>query len=115
MTRKKAYSLVGLAVVLALGITWVKISQARKAEQEQALLFELKQLRAAVEIYATASKVKPQDLPTALDAKFGFGQGVKWTVKRDDKGLPLDPFGNPYTYNTDNGWVASATPGYEKW
>ena len=115
MTRKRAYGLIGLAVLVAVGVTGVRVSYAKKATREQAMIYELKQLRSAVQIYTMASKIRPPDLKTALDAKFGFGPGVQWTMKRNNDQQPVDPFGNAYAYDTSTGWVASTSPGYEKW
>lgn len=114
MTRKKWYMVIGLAVVIAVGMTAVSIQSARKSEKEQQLIFQLKQLRSAVQIYAKIRGNKPPDLSTAMEAKYKFGQPIQWKMERDAKGNPIDPFGNRYRYGP-TGWVQSSTPGYETW
>ena len=115
MTRKKWYAVIGITILMALGFTAVSIHVARKHEKEQALIFQLKQLRMMTEIYMKIYRVKSPDLLTAMEKKYRFGQPVEWKMKRDATGNPLDPFGNPYHYDKDSGWVYSITKGYEKW
>lgn len=114
MTRKKWYMVIVTAIVLAFAITGLSIHFSRKSEKEQAMIFELRQLRSAVEIYVKIHREKPPDLPTALDAEYPF-QTPKWSMGRNAAGMPLGPFGNLYRYNSQSGWVSSTTKGYEQW
>ena len=56
MTRRKWYAVVVLAIVASFGITLLAAQSAKKAENERAMLFELKQLRTAVQLYFSNNK-----------------------------------------------------------
>lgn len=116
LTKTHWYGIIAGAMVLAMGFAGVNIYNARKAEKEQAMIYQLKQLRTAVQIFEMTQKAKPGDLPAAMVISVeGKGVPVQWTMAKDSKGVPLDPFGKPYQYNKSTGWVSSATQGYESW
>lgn len=115
VTRKKWYSVVGVGVALALAITAVAIHFARKSEKERTLIYQLQQLRYAVQIFIKVHQQKPPTLSAAIDAQYDFGHPWRWRFGRDSAGAPLDPFENPFRYDPDSGWIASQTRGYENW
>jgi len=115
MTRRKWYTAIVLAVVASFGITLLAAQSAKKAENERAMLFELKQLRTAVQLHLNNNKQLPQDLSAALSSNYNTSHPIEWSFTRNEQGVPVDPFGATYQYNPQTGWVASSTPGYESW
>lgn len=116
LTKTHWYGIIAGALVLAMGFAGVNIYNARKAEKEKAMIFQLKQLRTAVQIFEMTQKAKPGELTAAMVVSVG-GKGVpiQWTMTKDSKGAPLDPFGKPYQYDKKTGWVSSGSKGYESW
>ena len=115
MTRKKWYTLIVAAVILSFGITAAVAQSAKKAEKEQTLVFQLKQLRTSVQIYVKVNKQTPADLLSAMEAKYDFGQPLHWPFDKNENGEPVDSFGNLYAYDSETAWVSSQTKGYEGW
>lgn len=115
MNRKRWYSLIGLAVAVALSITGVSIQISKKSEKEKTLIYQLQELRQAVQIYVQVHRQKPPSLAVALDARYSFGHPFQWKFARDALGMPIDPFGNPFQYDTNTGWIRSITKEYESW
>jgi len=104
------------AIVVAFGI-YTKRDGVRKGK---VLFSELENIRSAVTMYKTLNKANPPSLEalTKLNYSFEPGQPGKpylEKVKMGKEGNVLDPFGNPYKYDSKNGWVTSATKGYDKW
>jgi hypothetical protein len=114
LTKKHWYGILAAGVALALGLAGWNIAQARKAEKEQAMIFQLKQLRAAAQIYAKLQKTNAPDLISIVTVK-SPGPPIQLRIDRDAKGQPIDPFGNAYQYDKAKGWVQSGTTGYESW
>jgi len=115
MNRKRWYPLISLAVVMAFVITGISIQIARKSEKEKTLIYQLQELRQVVRIYVQVHHQIPPSLPVALDAQYSFGHPFQWKFARDALGMPLDPFGNSFQYDTSTGWARSKTLGYEEW
>jgi hypothetical protein len=99
-----------------LGIAGFNIRAAQKAEKEQAMIFQLKQLREAVQIYTKAQKIMPPELKAALVVTVdGKAVPIQWSFQKTAAGDPVDPFGTPYQFERKTGWVKSGTQGYESW
>lgn len=115
MNRKRWYSVIVVAIVVALAFTGISIQMARKSEKEKTLIYQLQQLRQTVQIYVQVNHQRPSSLVVALGAQYSFGHPFQWKFERSALGIPMDPFGNPFQYNSNSGWVRSATAGYENW
>ena len=113
----KRKSTIVLVVLLALvaGLTWTNVRKSTRTEKEKQLVFQLKQLRMGVEIYKKMNGKNPGDLVQALDYKYKTGEEVQWSVKKDQQGRYVDPFGSPYQYDPVTGTLKSSLPNYEKW
>jgi type II secretory pathway pseudopilin PulG len=91
--------------------------------KETALRHSLENLRSTLVLYKTIKRENPKTLKELLQAKYGFGTsqevlfGDKFlsVVGRDDKGYPIDPFGNRFYYNPRKGTIRSLTEGYKNW
>ncbi|PIR21182.1 MAG: hypothetical protein COV45_00110 [Deltaproteobacteria bacterium CG11_big_fil_rev_8_21_14_0_20_47_16] len=116
LSKQNWYSIIVAAIVVAVGFAGFNIHAARKAEKEQAMIYQLKQLREAVQLYEMVQKAKPIDLKAAMVVTIdGKVVPIQWAFEKDASGNPLDPFGAPYRFDTKSGWVKSGTAGYESW
>ena len=115
MTRKGWYTVVAIVVLAVLGVTSVAIHLAGKRENERAMIYQLQQLRYAVQIFVKVHRKTPPTWAAAMDAQYNFGQPFRWKFKRDATGSPIDPFGTPYDYDPKSGWISSRTEDYEEW
>lgn len=116
LNKKNWYSIIAVAVVVALGLAGFNIHRAQKAEDEQAMIFQLKQLREAVQIFVKTQKTLPPELKSVLVVSVG-GKAVpiQWSFQKDASGNPVDPFGMAYQYDKKTGRVLSSSQGYESW
>lgn len=119
--RAKYEVVIILLVIVAAVVIAFGISRAQsKAEKGKLLITEIEQIRAAITTYVTLNKTNPSDLASLTKMAYNFSPGEAprtylANVKLDDKGKIVDPFGNPYEYDSKSGRVASATKGFEKW
>lgn len=116
LSKQHWYGIIAATIVVALGITGFRIQTEQKSEKEQAMIFQLKQLREAVSLYEVTHKAKPAELKAAMVVTIdGKAVPIQWSVKKDGTGNPVDPFGMPYQFDKKSGWVTSRTAGYESW
>ena len=104
------------AIVVAFGI-YTKRDNLSKSKM---LISDLENIRSAVQMYKTMNKANPPSLTalTKLNYSFEPGQAGKPYLESkalNEKGNIVDPFGNPYKYDSKTGWVVSETKGFEKW
>jgi len=97
--------------------------------KETALRVELSNLRSAVSYYAMRNRRLPPSILALLEENVVVSspavEGAEYRVvvlgkyvesmTTDGRGRPLDPFGNPYSYDPSTGGVKSTTRGYEMW
>lgn len=115
-SKKTWYGIIGATVVVAFLLTGFNIRGEQKAQKEYAMIYQLKQLREAVQIYQITNKSLPPELKAALVvSRDGKAVPIQWSFKKDSAGNPVDPFGTPYAFNGKSGWVSSKTHGYESW
>lgn len=119
-TRPKSERIL-LSVVLILSILMsVGIYSYRdKIVKGRVLMQELFILRTAVTIYRTVNGFYPAELKTLFQQTYKLSDGRERQylsgIKLDDKKGLLDPFGVHYMYDIKNGWVYSATKGFNNW
>ncbi len=124
----KGLTLVELVVALAIiglfmGTMIVFINKAAVIGKETVLRIELKTLRSTINLYKIVRGGYPQDLRQLLQARYKpegakeiyFSEKFLDTVGKDTQGYPVDPFGNKFNYNPQDGVVFSATNGYRQW
>ena len=107
-----------LLVVIALVVFGLRVFSTNKADQEQALIAELKSVRTSVQLYLTMNKAFPADLKVLTTQKYQIGnkQRLYLTgVQVDANNIPIDSFGNAFNFNPGTGEVFSSTKGYESW
>lgn len=116
LSKNTWYGIIVATIVAAALITTYHARVAQKAEKEQAMVYQLSQLREAVQLYLTTHKALPKELKEALVvSRDGKAVTMQWGFEKDTSGNPVDPFGTPYAFNGKNGWVSSRSQGYESW
>jgi hypothetical protein len=113
MSRKFWYTIIALTIVIMVGFTLSSISSAKTALKEDTLISELKQLRSAVMMFKLERAANPETLLEALSNKANTLSPMLNEMKAQS--VLNDPFGNPYQYNKETGWVNSSTEAYKSW
>jgi hypothetical protein len=113
MSRKFWYSLIVAAVVVSVGITLTSAQVAKKSLNEGALIDQLQALRTSVVVYKVKTKNFPDNLHTAIREIDSAAPGI-WTVDEKNS-IIIDPFGNPYYYDSSTGHVNTTTSAYNNW
>lgn len=112
------------------------IGNARIAK-ETALRYELGNIRMAIVLYIVHHRRYPESLNELINREYLLPSGeqksvaaggeviyeAKSVISRpylemaavDKKGNPIDPFGNPYIYDSKSGRVKTSTKNYERW
>lgn len=115
-SKQTWYGIILATIVAAVLMTGYHVRVAQKAEKEQAMIYQLSQLREAVQLYLVSHKALPTELKSALVVtRDGKAVPIEWSFQKDAAGNPVDPFGAPYAFNSKKGWVSSKTQGYEAW
>lgn len=120
-SRAKYEVVIILLVIIAAVVVAFGISRAQsKAEKSKLMISELEQMRAAITTYVTLNKTTPPDLVDLTKMTYSFAPGDQAknylsNIKVGKDGELVDPFGNPYKYDSKTGWVSSSTKGYDKW
>jgi type II secretory pathway pseudopilin PulG len=91
--------------------------------RETSLRYQLNNFRMLVRVYKDLRGHYPADLSVFVQNKDNsaeakadiFNKKLLSDLKRDEYGVPLDPFGNRYYYDYKKGVVGSQTKGYENW
>jgi hypothetical protein len=107
--------LVSLVVVLSVGI----YAGHNKLNKSKALISELQAMRMGIMLYKKISDTNPPSLDMLAKEVYASGGGrthhYLLKVHRNASGAIVDPFGHPYVYLSNKGWVHSATKGFENW
>lgn len=112
-----------LVVVLTFSLTIATFYFQRLVTKQRILFHELRVMRTSVNLYRAVNNRNPKNLNELATATFHFpGENVQrkyldYRIQKDgERGTELvDPFGNPYSYNPQKGWVRSTTKEYEYW
>ena len=109
------YKIGFLAFLIVAGGLVFAIQKFQVYERERAMIYELDQLRTATKLYMIKKGKKPRDLVALIQAKDNFISTFEWSIKKDEQGNFIDPFGSLYLYDSSTGWARSSTSGYEDW
>lgn len=117
---KYEWAVLGAAFVAAIVIAFGIYTKRDAAQKGKLLISELSNIRSAVTTYKMLNKVNPPSIDDLSKLNYSFepGEAAKPylnKVKTNTKGEAIDPFGNPYKYDAQTGWVVSITKGFEKW
>lgn len=118
LERKKSDWIVTIGVIAVIfAIYGTMVIQFRARLHEEALINELRSLRLAVVTFYYINNRNPKDLQELVDAVFKTTKGTERALVSDrlkQRGL-TDPFGNPYVYDREAGWISTATKDYKDW
>ncbi len=118
-----------LFVLIVLIIAIDRFTASINTVREGALRIELSNLRSGVNLFAMTKRRLPKSLNELVTEKVVVTKqginGVEFKVQMvgryvesmtvGENGLPLDPFGNTYTFDPVRGMVHTTTAGYESW
>ena len=108
--------LVAICIISVLmGVFAFSMIEVTMAAKEVSLQNELSNWRHAIELYRAMHGSYPLDLGVLINREYTYGiAGQNLNAARyievyrlDEEGLPLDPFGGKYIYNSYNGEVHS--------
>lgn len=111
--------LAGILLVMAINTFLGSVRLAK----EVALRAELGNIRTSISLYLLLNRHLPESIREMVNKKYVLPYQEGGVINRayletasvDKDGNPLDPFGNPYTYDAKGGMVKSSTKGYEVW
>lgn len=118
---RSAYDVLLVTIVAAVSVAIAVGIFARRASivSGRAMIDELFVMRSGVLLYRSVNGACPPVLGVLDTEPYPDvgGKGVQYAQRlhRDEKGHVIDPFGNPYSYDSATGWVKSTTKGYERW
>jgi len=92
----------------------------QRVSKQEALHYQLTILRQGVKMYNLVEKKYPKSLMRLATSSYTLPGSdnqlfyiQNFPIAKD--GQLLDPFGNSYSYNAENGWVMSSSKGYSFW
>ena len=106
-----------LGALIFVSVTYFK---EREVAKQQSLYHQLSILRQGVNTFNIVEHKYPSNLIELAIATYKIpGKSVTYRyiegVEVGDGDKIVDPFGNPYKYDSKNGWVRSTTSGYCDW
>ena len=116
--EKLVLLIIFIGAFIFVGMTFMKSNRVNK---ERALYYQLQMMRQGVNTFQLVEKRLPKNLIELAAATYkvsGNKRAMRFIGSNlliDKKGQILDPFGNPYKYDSKSGWTSSATPQYAKW
>lgn len=126
--KRKSLSLVELVAALTIiglfmGTMLIFIHKTTLIGKETILQIELKNIRSTINLHRIVKGSYPKDLRELIQARYKpkgsnevyFSEKFLNTVGKDSEGYLIDPFGNRFYYNPQEGVVASTTKGYRNW
>ncbi len=111
--------LVAVAVVTFLAMA-ASITFERRISNQRVMQYQLQALRGSVALFKAINGRNPKSLNELVLTQFQFpGEETKHRYLDDPpldrEGRVVDPFGMPYAYEVNKGWVHSDTKGYGYW
>ncbi len=105
--------LVILCLALGIGI----FAGRTRVQKGRLLMQELSMLRSSVSLFSVLNGRLPKSLDELKDSKYTVDDMQKPYIEffNDSNQSLVDPFGNPYAYDSSKGWVSSKSDGYERW
>ncbi len=113
---EKLVFLGALCIVMSIGFVYVKVDI--RNENEKTLIYQLRTLRAAMQMHVKMYQAKPNNLMNLVKRLKENSNAIMldWKNLQITKdGWLLDPFNSPYQYDRETGAIRSSTKGYESW
>lgn len=112
-----------ILIGLFMGTMLIFIHKTAIIGKETALRIELRNIRSTINLHKIVKGSYPKDLRELIHARYRptgsneiyFSEKFLDTVGINSQGYPVDPFGNEFYYNPQEGVVASTTEGYKSW
>lgn len=121
MSKKKyERALLVVVAVTTFVLMVVSLRFERNMNNQKLLYYQLQAIRTSVNLFKAITRSNPADLVELATSEYNFpGEEQKRrylsTISTNDDGFIVDPFGNPYVYDSETGWVKSSTGGYDSW
>lgn len=118
--KKKEKWVLAVAAVVTFILMLSSLSFERQMSNQKLMFYQLQAIRTSVNLYKAITRNNPSSLAELATSEYQFpGEEQKRPYLVDPtingNGVVVDPFGNPYIYDTRTGWVRSSTKGYELW
>lgn len=120
-SRRSLYEVIIVVIVVALTVvlTIGLYVERTKVHKGRMLTTELSSLRTSVTLYTVVNRKPPHSIAALLDETYEARDGSRRVfaeyAHRDGSGSIIDPFGMPYAYDPESGWISSSTAGYQTW
>lgn len=111
---------VTLIVIAVAFLVGSNVYYQQRAGKQRALFYQLQILRNSLNLYKMVNRKNPENLKVLATGIYKF-PGDELTRRYvdnapiDARGEVVDPFSNPYDYDSATGWLRSSTRGYEFW
>src|SRR3989338_2181252 len=111
--------LIGVAMI-SIFLFIASIHFEREVQNQKTLFYQLQLLRTSIQLFKAVMHRNPGSLEELASLEYQFPDEVimrrflEYPVFVGDKKF-TDPFGDPYTYDPQTGWVRSISGGYEFW
>lgn len=119
--RRWMEAAVAIVLLGAIGllVTMTSIAE-RRLHHQRALFFELQILRSSINLYKVVNRQNPPSLIALATAVYEMPGDLAAhryleATPMDPDGIVRDPFGAPYQYSVETGWIRSNSKGYEFW
>lgn len=112
------YAIIAIVVILTVALSVALYAKRERVRRGQLLVQELSTLRAGVQLYRILNDRIPPSLQQLAEESYPFEGAPRpylQRLPRDADGRFVDPFGNPYRYDPQRGWVQSVTEGFTDW
>jgi hypothetical protein len=111
--RKIEYVIFIVIALLTMGITGAAFRVEQRVAKQRIMFYQLQALRTSVNLFKSVLKRNPKSLRELAEAEFRFPGERRQRRYLDfaqinEEGLIVDPFGKPYVYDPNTGWVKSA-------
>jgi len=118
--KRSLWEIIVVAVVVALTVIMGAAIYARRVDalKSRLLMHELAMLRSSAMLYIIINHERAESLGDLKSGRFEAGgvvHGYVDSLPGSGDGEAIDPFGNPYRYDSKSGWVSSTTEGFEHW
>ena len=109
---------VTVVVVLTIVLGASLYAGRTKIEKSNMLINEMSALRSSLLLYKIVNHRNVPELSMLATTDYTMGGVERPFIERlpiNKSGAIVDPFGNPYLYDSKSGWVSSTTRGCERW
>lgn len=113
--------IIAVVLVASIVVSFGIYTKRDNLSKSRTLMTELETLRSAVQTYKNINNANPPSLEALTKLTYSFEPGQQGNPYLNETnmiskgGAIVDPFGNPYKYDTKTGWVSSSTKDFNNW